>query len=315
MKLISQLPGTAWLVSTGALTNIALLFGVHPNITTHIRGLSIMGGAIGGFFSHAPLGRLRERIALSSTLYQEFPFGLPDDSALSLPQVASQFRALGLLKDADHLDDERVQLLLNEARQSFGNTTRYAEFNIYVDPEAASSIFSTPAIARKTTLIPLDVTHQVLATPAILDMVLHGYSNEDQGPSKLRQLFHEILTFFAETYASELAMTDGPPLHDPLAIAAALCPTLFYDNGGERYEVYVVKDGDESLIERRRNTANVGQCGRTIASMLKKGEEGVRIPRTLRVEDFWCLIDFALEAAENRGGMESRAEGRSALRS
>lgn len=303
--LITQPPGTAYLISTGALTNIALLFATYPQLATHIRGLSIMGGAIGGFFTHAPMGRLRSRVTVSPNIYQSFPSGLPDDSALSLPEVASQFRTLGLLKDADHLDDAVVQLLLNEARQSFGNATPYAEFNIYVDPEAASSVFTNPVLAPKITLIPLDVTHQVLATAEILDRVRYG----DKGGaalttgSKLRRLFFEILTFFARAYAEEFGMTEGPPLHDPLAVAAALWPALFDDNGGEMYDVYVVREGDESLIERKRNVGNVGQCGRTIARMLARGREGVRIPRTLGVEEFWCLIDFALEVAEEREGM------------
>lgn len=302
--LSTQPQGTAYLISTGSLTNIALLFALHPSLAHHLRGLSIMGGAIGGFFTHAPLGRLRSRITLSPSLPQSFPAGLPDDSQLSLPEVASQFRALGLLTDADHLDDAAVHLLLNEARQSFGNSTPYAEFNIYVDPEAASSVFANPHLARKTTLVPLDVTHQVLATPAILGRVRCGAGPAGASDSKLRRLFFEILTFFARTYAEEFGMTDGPPLHDPLAVAAALCPALFDDNGGERYDVYVVREGDESLVERRRSVGNVGQCGRTIARMLEKGREGVRIPRTLSIDEFWFLIDFALAAAEGREGMD-----------
>lgn len=38
---------TAWLVAIGPLTNIALLFAIYPDLVDHIKGLSIMGGAIG----------------------------------------------------------------------------------------------------------------------------------------------------------------------------------------------------------------------------------------------------------------------------
>lgn len=38
---------TAWLVAIGPLTNIALLFALYPDLVDHIKGLSIMGGAIG----------------------------------------------------------------------------------------------------------------------------------------------------------------------------------------------------------------------------------------------------------------------------
>lgn len=57
--LISQPAGQAWLVATGALTNVALLFAIFPEVAEHIAGLSIMGGAIGDGFNDAPLGRVR----------------------------------------------------------------------------------------------------------------------------------------------------------------------------------------------------------------------------------------------------------------
>lgn len=53
--LLAQPQGTAWLVATGTLTNVALLFAVFPDVVEHIKGLSIMGGAIGGGFSEAPI--------------------------------------------------------------------------------------------------------------------------------------------------------------------------------------------------------------------------------------------------------------------
>jgi len=35
-----------------------LLFSIHPELAEHIAGLSIMGGAIGGGFSDAPMGKV-----------------------------------------------------------------------------------------------------------------------------------------------------------------------------------------------------------------------------------------------------------------
>lgn len=48
--------GTAWLVATGSMTNVAMLFAKHPELVGHIKGLSIMGGAIGGGFTTAVYG-------------------------------------------------------------------------------------------------------------------------------------------------------------------------------------------------------------------------------------------------------------------
>lgn len=40
-------PGTAWVVATGSMTNAATLFQKCPDLVGHVKGLSIMGGAIG----------------------------------------------------------------------------------------------------------------------------------------------------------------------------------------------------------------------------------------------------------------------------
>jgi uridine nucleosidase len=272
-----------------------------------------MGGAIGGFFSHAPLGRLPDRVELSEELHREFPAGLPDDSPLTIKEVAAYFREKGLFKNVHDLDDSKIEALLHEARGSFGNTTPYAEFNIYCDPEAAHSIFSNPILTPKTTLIPLDLTHQVLGNKDVMHALRHGYkslqglhSGLDSNAlptSPIRHLFLEILAFFASTYAREFAMNDGPPLHDPIAVAAIFAPELFNDNQGERYEVYVVRDGDDSLLAHARGAGHVGQCGRTCVRLVEKGQGGVKIPRSLAAEVFWQMIDLALGAAEKSSKM------------
>ncbi len=49
----------AWLVATGALTNVAVLFRVFPELVGRVLGLSVMGGAVGGGFTGARMGRVR----------------------------------------------------------------------------------------------------------------------------------------------------------------------------------------------------------------------------------------------------------------
>lgn len=97
-----------------------------------------------------------------------------------------------------------------------GNISKYAEFNIFCDPEAATSVFTLPALSNKIYLIPLDLTHGVLATSSILQTLLTS------SPTLFRQMLHDLLTFFAKTYADVFNITAGPPLHDPIAVAAIL---------------------------------------------------------------------------------------------
>jgi uridine nucleosidase len=94
-------------------------------------------------------------------------------------------------------------------------------------------------------------------------------------------------------------MHKGPPLHDPLAVAAILAPDMFNDQDGERFHVSVVRTGEEEVVgQMRRQGGEVGQCGRTIVKLLKKGEQGVRIPRGLEVDVFWNLLNMALHCVD-----------------
>lgn len=94
-------------------------------------------------------------------------------------------------------------------------------------------------------------------------------------------------------------MTSGPPLHDPLAVAAVLAPALFNDAGGERFEVHVVHEGDSNVMGGQRHAGEAaGQCGRTVAKMLERGCAGVRIPRTVEEGVFWHLVNMGLSVAD-----------------
>lgn len=234
-------PTTAWLVATGSLTNIALLFATYQDVASHIRGLSIMGGAVGNNFTSVPLGP-------------------------SFKNAAGK----------------------TEAR--IGNHTPYAEFNIWCDPEAAQSVLSNPILRPKTVLIPLDVTHQAFATKEAQEMVLHGTFGRRTRPSKVRQMFHDLLMFFAKTYAEVFGLMEGPPLHDPLAVAVLLhnhklreALIEFDDNGGERWDIEVELAGDE--------------IGRT---KVKSAKEGIMIPRTLDLKKFWRVLNECLDRVDER---------------
>lgn len=56
--LLATPANTGWLVATGTLTNVAGLFTKYPALIGHLKGLSIMGGAIGHGFTHAPMGKV-----------------------------------------------------------------------------------------------------------------------------------------------------------------------------------------------------------------------------------------------------------------
>ena len=97
-----------------------------------------------------------------------------------------------------------------------GNITPSAEFNIYVDPEAADRVFSCGA---PITMMPLDVTHKVMTTKKRVDAI-RTIDN------RAAQALVDMLEF-SERFDEEKYGTDGGPLHDPTTIAWLLQPRLF----------------------------------------------------------------------------------------
>ncbi len=97
-----------------------------------------------------------------------------------------------------------------------GNVTPTAEFNIYVDPDAAKLVFDA---GIPIVVMPLDVTHKALTTTARIDAF------RSLG-TKVGKAVAEWLDFF-ERFDEEKYGTDGGPLHDPNVIAYLLKPELY----------------------------------------------------------------------------------------
>jgi purine nucleosidase/pyrimidine-specific ribonucleoside hydrolase len=96
-----------------------------------------------------------------------------------------------------------------------GNTRPYAEFNALVDPEAAEIVFTS---GKPVTMVGLNLTHQAQATPAIIER-LRAVGNAAAEASI------GWLTFFADTYRTVYGF-EGPPVHDPCALALVIDPSL-----------------------------------------------------------------------------------------
>lgn len=113
---------------------------------------------------------------------------------------------------------EKVQeiVLMGGAYFEVGNITPAAEFNIYVDPEAAEIVFKAGA---PITVMPLDVTHKALVTKARNDAF------RDLGTPV--GIAVAQMTDFFERYDKEKYGSAGAPLHDPTVIAYLLKPKLF----------------------------------------------------------------------------------------
>jgi purine nucleosidase len=107
-------------------------------------------------------------------------------------------------------------VLMGGAYFEVGNITPAAEFNIYVDPEAARAVF---ACGAPITVMPLDVTHKALTTAERVQAF------RDMGTPVGRAVAE--WTDFFERFDKEKYASPGAPLHDPCVIAWLIRPELF----------------------------------------------------------------------------------------
>ena len=124
--------------------------------------------------------------------------------------------AAALLKAPDIAPRIAEIVLMGGAYFEVGNITPAAEFNIYVDPEAAAIVFKSgiPLVVAS-----LDVTHKAMTTrPWIEGLRSLG--------TRTGRCCAEWADFFERFDVSKYG-TEGAPLHDPCVIAYLLAPDLF----------------------------------------------------------------------------------------
>ncbi len=120
--------------------------------------------------------------------------------------------ALALAKDPEIKDSiERIVLMGGGMRDS--NVTPAAEFNIYVDPEAARIVFES---GIPITMVGLDVTNRAIMTPEEIE-------NLNNPGGRVSDVVVPLLRFFAKAN-KDIFDLPGAPLHDALAVASVVDP-------------------------------------------------------------------------------------------
>lgn len=112
----------------------------------------------------------------------------------------------------------RIQqiVLMGGAYFELGNVTPVAEFNIYVDPQAADIVFKS---GISIVVMPLDVTHKALTSP----QRIAAFRDLKTEPGRLVAEW----TDFFERFDKQKYGSEGAPLHDPCVIAWLIRPELF----------------------------------------------------------------------------------------
>jgi purine nucleosidase/pyrimidine-specific ribonucleoside hydrolase len=95
-----------------------------------------------------------------------------------------------------------------------GNVTPAAEFNIWADPEAAHRVFTS---GIDVTMVGLDVTHKALVSSAEAEKL--------RAAGRIGQVVAELLDFYGGFHRATYGW-DGSPIHDAVAVAHVIDPTL-----------------------------------------------------------------------------------------
>lgn len=148
-----------------------------------------------------------------------------------------------------------------------GNQTPAAEFNIFVDPEAAAAVFGAP---WKVTMVGLNLTHQAQATTRVREAVRAV-------PGTAARLAAELLDWGAGEYPRR--GMEGPPIHDACAVARVIDPGL----------VGCVPASIEVETQGRLTS------GMTVTDLEPPAATGHQAATTLEAAAFWDLVLAALK--------------------
>ena len=111
--------------------------------------------------------------------------------------------------------------VMGGAYRAGGNVTPRAEANVWMDPEAAARVFDVwSGVLPRPLCVGLDVTERVWLTREDVQAICAPAPSSD-----LATLIGQAVPFYIDFYAST-GRYDGASMHDPLAVAAAIDPSV-----------------------------------------------------------------------------------------
>ena len=120
-----------------------------------------------------------------------------------------------LLNSYPDIGPQIARIVLMGGAIATGNVTPAAEFNIYVDPEAAHRVFHS---GLPITMMGLDVTHKALLNA--------DHAEQLRGAGGIGKFVAELLDFFLVNHPRHYESRGGVPIHDALAVAHLIWPDL-----------------------------------------------------------------------------------------
>ena len=136
------------------------------------------------------------------------------DEPVTLVPTGPLTNVATFLEEHPRLGENVSRIVLMGGSIGLGNTTPAAEFNVYVDPEAASIVFGS---GLPVTMVGLDVTREATAGPEDVERL--------RAMGEVGEVAAELATFHASEY-KKVYGSGGPPIHDAVAVAAVVEPGI-----------------------------------------------------------------------------------------
>src|SRR5690349_2018875 len=192
------------------------------------------------------------------------------DEPITLVPTGPLTNVAALLEARPDLHERIREIVIMGGSTLRGNTTPAAEFNIWVDPEAAALVFESEL---PKTMIGLNLTHQAGATREVLERV-------QALPGAPARAVADWMVFFGSRYERVFGRF-SPPVHDPCTVA------LLIDPGVMTLTDTFVAVETEGRWTRGMTVVDLhGRLGR---------EANARVALELDAPRFWDLVIGSLE--------------------
>ncbi|AMD21689.1 HFL167Cp [Eremothecium sinecaudum] len=218
---------------------------------------------------------------------------LKNKGKISMVSIGPLTTIATVLKEYPYLKEhiKYISIMGGGFEEGNRNANGSAEFNFWLDADAARYVLTDPEINYKCILATLDLTHKAIATKDIQKQIL------GTGSSKVRNLYHELFLFFAATYKTTQGFDYGPPVHDPLALITLL---HFYGMASEEIDLRYSRMDVEVITETNDDEGKV-YC---IEQHEITSGKGVIAVSDMNFEFFWEQLLLALTAAEETSTIE-----------
>lgn len=254
--------------TAAGITDVPVAAGCDRPLTRELRTAGHVHGESGLAGVTLPGAQVPLAGAHAIDLIVELVLGSPGEVTL-VPTGPLTNVALALRREPRIVDHVREVVLMGGSFTR-GNITPAAEFNIWVDPEAAEAVFSAN---WPVTMVGLDLTHQALATSDVAERIAAL-------GTPAAQLADQIIHGYANGYDRAFGLS-APPIHDPCAVARVADP-----------EVMSCLDAYVAVETRGRWTG-----GMTVTDFDGRlGPAETKVATALDPARFWDLVVDALEA-------------------